>query len=165
MFSFLYHCHRTCLFIWVTQWVSYKKVELLTPLRGYLSSPRFFGGVRVVHLFILFVLWCPLRFPFKNSDVRFVLPAVVCRRAHVLFTLFVFVCVLMSTTYCVVFLFCFSSSCVPYVASFSGLPIFDCPFSILQHLCIAHTNVTWWYCVHLNEKNRIFYKFRKEIFK
>jgi hypothetical protein len=93
------------------------------------------------------------------------LPPAVCRRAHVLFTLFVFVCVLMSTTYCVVFLFCFSSSCVPYVASFSGLPIFDCPFSILQHLCIAHTNVTWWYCVHLNEKNRIFYKFRKEIFK
>ena len=31
-----------------------------------------------------------------------------------------------SNTYCVVF----SSSCVPYVASFSGLSIFDCPFSI-----------------------------------
>jgi hypothetical protein len=30
-----------------------------------------------------------------------------------------------------VFLFCFSSSCVPYVASFSGLSIFDCPFGIL----------------------------------
>jgi hypothetical protein len=27
--------------------------------------------------------------------------------------------------YCVVFLFCFSSSCVPYVASFFGLSIFD----------------------------------------
>ena len=25
---------------------------------------------------------------------------------------------------------CFSSSCVPYVASFSGLYIFDCPFGI-----------------------------------
>jgi hypothetical protein len=25
----------------------------------------------------------------------------------------------------------FSSSCVPYVASFSGLSIFDCPFGIL----------------------------------
>ena len=24
-------------------------------------------------------------------------------------------------------LFCFSTSCVPYVASFSGLSIFDCP--------------------------------------
>ena len=31
----------------------------------------------------------------------------------------------MSNTYCVVFLFCFSSSRIPYVASFS-----DCPFLI-----------------------------------
>jgi hypothetical protein len=30
-----------------------------------------------------------------------------------------------------VFLFCFSSSCVPYVESFSGLSIFDCIFGIL----------------------------------
>ena len=30
-------------------------------------------------------------------------------------------------TYCVVFLFCFSSSCVPYVASVSGLSFFHCP--------------------------------------
>ena len=59
--------------------------------------------------------------------------------------------IVMSITYCVVFLFClssscapyvasfsglflfcFSSSCVPYVASFSGLSIFDCPFGILN---------------------------------
>jgi hypothetical protein len=32
---------------------------------------------------------------------------------------------------CVVFLFCLSSSCVPYVASFSGLSFFDCPFGFL----------------------------------
>ena len=30
-----------------------------------------------------------------------------------------------------VFLVCLSSFCVPYVASFSGLPILDCPFDIL----------------------------------
>jgi uncharacterized membrane protein len=30
-----------------------------------------------------------------------------------------------------VFLHCFSSFCVPYVASFSGLSILDCPFGIL----------------------------------
>jgi hypothetical protein len=53
-------------------------------------------------------------------------PPVVCRRAHVLFTLFVFVC-----TYCVVFLFCFVYPIRLYVASFSGLSIFDCPFGIL----------------------------------
>jgi len=39
--------------------------------------------------------------------------------------------VVLSSRYCVVFLLCFSSSYVPYVASFSGLFIFDCPFGIL----------------------------------
>jgi hypothetical protein len=39
--------------------------------------------------------------------------------------------IVVSNTYCVVFLFCFSSSCVPDVASFSGLSIFDCPFGVL----------------------------------
>jgi hypothetical protein len=32
-----------------------------------------------------------------------------------------FVDIVVSNTYCVVFLFCFSSSCVPDVVSFSGL--------------------------------------------
>ena len=61
------------------------------------------------------------------------LPPVVCRSAHVLFTLFVFVCVQLCPThvYCVVLLFCFSSSCASYVASISGLYIIDCPFGIL----------------------------------
>ena len=38
---------------------------------------------------------------------------------------------LVSNTYCVVFLFDFSSSCVRYVVSFSGLSIVDCLFGIL----------------------------------
>ena len=42
--------------------------------------------------------------------------------------------IVVSNTYCVVFLFCFSSSCVPYVASSSGLSFFDCPFSILTFI-------------------------------
>ena len=52
-------------------------------------------------------------------------PPVVCRRTHVLFILFVCVClhILLSNTYCTGFLFCFSSSCVTCVASFSGLSI------------------------------------------
>ena len=33
--------------------------------------------------------------------------------------------------YGVVYLFLLSSSCVSYVASFSGLSIFDCPFGVL----------------------------------
>jgi len=43
-------------------------------------------------------------------------------------------CIVVSNTYCVVFLFCFSTSCVPYVASFPGLSIFDCPFCVLERL-------------------------------
>jgi len=39
--------------------------------------------------------------------------------------------IVMSNAYFVVFLFCFSSCCVSYVTSFSGLSIFDCPFGIL----------------------------------
>ena len=40
-------------------------------------------------------------------------------------------CIVVSNAYCVVFLLCFSSSCVPYVASFSGFSIFYCIFGIL----------------------------------
>jgi hypothetical protein len=42
--------------------------------------------------------------------------------------------IVVSSAYCVVCLFCFSSSCVPYVASFSGMSMFDCPFDILYRL-------------------------------
>jgi len=43
---------------------------------------------------------------------------------------------MVSNTYCVGFIFalfccCLFSSCVPYVASFSRLSIFDCTFGIL----------------------------------
>jgi len=37
-------------------------------------------------------------------------------------------CLVVSNTSCVVFLFCCSSSCVPYVASFPEVSILDCPF-------------------------------------
>ena len=36
---------------------------------------------------------------------------------------------------CIVFLFCFSSSCVPYVTSFSELSIFDCP-SVFSNILV-----------------------------
>jgi hypothetical protein len=59
----------------------------------------------------------------------------VCGRVHVLFVgLFMsclWVCSCLIVLWCVVFSVCFSSSCVPYVSSFSGLSIFDCPFDIL----------------------------------
>ena len=45
----------------------------------------------------------------------------------------IYVClhIVVSNTYCVVFLFCCSLSCVPYVANFSGLSIYYCSVSIL----------------------------------
>jgi hypothetical protein len=42
---------------------------------------------------------------------------------------------------CVVFLFCFSSSCVPYVASFSGLYFLDCSFDFLESLFLWFTTL------------------------
>ena len=106
------------------------------------------------------MLWCSLRFPQKTMFGSS-LPPVVCRSVHVLFTLFC-VClhIVVSNTYCVVFFFvlcilccqflcvflrlvypmlpvslCFSSSCVPYVASFS---VFFFVLCILccQFLCV-----------------------------
>ena len=42
----------------------------------------------------------------------------ICKVQHVLFALFLFcLCRVVPNTYCVVFLFCLSSSCVPYVAA------------------------------------------------
>ena len=36
------------------------------------------------------------------------------------------------------FSLCFTSFCVPYVASFAGLSIFDCPFGILWRLFVLY---------------------------
>jgi hypothetical protein len=44
--------------------------------------------------FVSSVLWCPLRFPHKKTMFGLSLPSVVCKRARLLFTLFVFVFVL-----------------------------------------------------------------------
>ena len=75
----------------------------------------------------------PLRFPY-NTIFGSSLPPVVCRRAHVLFTLFVFVCV----SWCPITLCCHfclvyhrPESCIPNVVSFSGLSILDCTFGFL----------------------------------
>ena len=51
--------------------------------------------------------------------------------ACLIYVICVCLCIVVSHIYCVMFLFCFLSSCVPYVASFSGLSFLNCPFSIL----------------------------------
>ena len=42
-----------------------------------------------------------------------------------------FLRIVVSSTYCVVFLFCLTWLCVPYVTSFSRLSILDCHFAFL----------------------------------
>jgi len=130
------------------------------PFASTWVQPRFFGGVRVAHLFSFLccpimclyamsaVLWFPLRFPHKN-EVLFVLTSSCLRDGTCLvWVICVCLCIVVSTTYCVVFLFYFSSSCVPGVASFSGLPFFWLPleYSITfiyytyQHYCNNDSN-------------------------
>jgi hypothetical protein len=46
-----------------------------------------------------------------------------------------------SNTYCPVFLLCLSSYCVLYVASFSGLSIFNCP-SVFSNICWLLEEIT-----------------------
>ena len=63
---------------------------------------------------------------------------VVCMMVYVVFTLFVCWCMSYLRCLClfaysvvqhILFLFYFSSSCVPYIVGFSGLSFVDCPFS------------------------------------
>jgi len=113
MFSFLYeyqYFYRTGLYIWLARRVCYKKYERLT--------------LREV------VLWCPLRCQNKN-DIPFVFTSSCsCLTYVICFCLRIVV----SNTYCVVFLFWFSSSCVRYIASFTGLSIFGSLFGNLLRL-------------------------------
>ena len=116
-------------------------------------TPGFFGGFRVAHLlrffcvvllyvFTIRVPCCDVCYDFRmETMLDSSLPPVVYRRTRVLFASYLYASVIVvSNTYCVVFLFCFSSSCVGPVASFSGLSIFDWPFGILKRffsLCLT----------------------------
>ena len=66
----------------------------------------------------------------KGCSVLFV-PPVGCREL-ISYLRHVCVClrIMLFNIFCVAFLFCFSSSCVPYVGSFSRLSIVDCLFGI-----------------------------------
>ena len=100
--------------------------------------PQFFAGVRVAHHFSG-VLLCVITFWVPCYDIRYDFQT---KRCSVRFCLQLFIGGIMSyvcclwffadsgvkhRVCCVFFLF----HCVPCVANFSGLCIFDCPFSIL----------------------------------
>ena len=115
------------------------------PSRASEFTPGFLVGSVLLILFRFFVLseYVSLRSEFrvvmavtisaqKRFSVRLYLQLFVGGGGSCLIDV-ICVClrIVVSNTYCVVFLFCFSSSCVPYVASLSGLSIFDCPFGFL----------------------------------
>ena len=81
------------------------------------------------------VPYCDVRYDFRIDDVQFVFTS-SCLWEGSCFIYVICVClrILVSNTYCAVFLFCLSSSCVPYVASFS----LDCPFFILYSLTFVY---------------------------
>ena len=90
----------------------------------------------MVYVFMFWVQCCDVCYDFliKTMFDSF-LPQVVCRRLHVLFTLFVFVCVSGAQhILCCVF-FCLSSSCVPM------LPVsLDCQFLRVSEWLLFYAN-------------------------
>ena len=90
--------------------------DVCLPFASTWVHPRFCGGVRVAHLsifcvillyvFTFLVSYCNVRTDFSITTLLgSCFSPVVCMRTHVLFTLFVFVCVVVSNTYCVFVLF------------------------------------------------------------
>jgi hypothetical protein len=88
---------------------------------------------RVMCLYVLCsVLWSQLRLHYKNY-VRFVfISSCLYDGSCLIYVMCVWLRIVVSNTYCVVFLLCFSSSCVPNVASLSRLSLFDFPFVYLK---------------------------------
>ena len=68
----------------------------------------------------------------EDINVRFVITYSCLKEGSCLIYI-ICVClrIMVSNTYCAVFLVCFFSPCVSYVASFSGLHIFNFPFGSL----------------------------------
>ena len=89
------------------------------------------------------------------NNVRFVFTS-SCLWEGLCLIYIIYVCfgIMVSKTCCVVFLFCFSSSCVPYVASFSGLSIFDCPF-LISNFPFHYQTGTSYMPMHMNKYEEV----------
>ena len=101
-------------------------------------TARLFSGVFVAQFLVLcVVLLCVLTFYVPCCEIRYVFRiktmfGCLCVGGSLTnYDICVYLHIMVSNTYCVVFLFCFSSSCVPYVVSFPELSISDFPFGIL----------------------------------
>ena len=97
-------------------------------------------------------LWSPLQFRVKKRYSFFLPP--VCRGAsRLIYVIWVCLCIVVANIYVFVFLFCLSSSCVPFVAGFFGLSIVHWP-SVLSNFYYLHNNhvVNFLYCFQSNGK-------------
>ena len=103
---------------------------------------RYVGNLPTYLMFLFFtsikdkvqsdvLVQCPLRFPHNNDVLVVFISNCLQQSSCLIYVICVCLHIVVSNTQYVVFLFCLSSSCVPYVASFSVLYIFHCPFGIL----------------------------------
>jgi len=137
LFFFFYIC--------ITWRVSCKRQELLTIREHRSSPPEFTPGVLVGSMLVVFLVFCVvLLFVFTFCDDRYCFRIQRCS-VRLYLQLFggglmsylrylCFTCALLCPTHivlCFCFFVFFFASCAPYVASFSGLSISDCPFGIL----------------------------------
>ena len=146
MFSFLYHCQY---FLPDSDDCIYEQrgeriigTETSKPSRGpeLTSTPTWWGSVLLIILVFCAVLLCVCTSWISCCDVRYdfrmkttfgsSLPPVVCMRDHVLFTLFVFVCVSWFPAHIVL---CFCFVFLSLVQSMLPFPL-DCPFLIAHSL-------------------------------
>ena len=124
--------------------MSYKKQEMLTlrEHRCFVGSVLFifFLAFCVVLLcvFMCSVLWCLLRFPhYKLCSVRLYLQLFAGRIMSYLH----YLCLVVSNTYCVVFLFCLCSSCVISMSPVSlDYPLLIAP-TVFSNLYIDHIKI------------------------
>jgi hypothetical protein len=117
--------------------MSYKKQELLTLYEHLGSHPLILvGSVLLIYLvicvvllcvFIFWVLCCDIRYDFRIKTMfGSFLPPIGCKRVHVLFMLFVFICTLWCPTYIVL---CVCFACLLLVCHILPFSL-DCLFLI-----------------------------------
>ena len=96
----------------------------------------------IIYLYVLssVLLSCPLRFPHKNDVFT---SRCLWEDTCLIYIICVSLRVLVSSTYCVVFLLSFSSSCVPYVASFSRFILFLIVLSVFSNVSLLLIPSYW----------------------
>ena len=126
--------------------VSCNKTQISNLMRTTYSFPdqskKDFRTINIAFLFflninlliIMFVFKYPIRQIRSIEEHQLFTSSCLQEGSCLIYIICVCLCIVVSNTYHVVLLVCFSLSCVPYVASFSGLSICDCPFDILLRL-------------------------------